>query len=82
MWDFTYKTEKGNATARWVNLPFTRLVHNTKFATTTTTTTTDISPIFKPEAIIEVAINIGGKDDQAGKVVYYFDEITGSKRQN
>ena len=75
-WEYTYKTEKGDTDARLVNLPFPSLVHNTKFAVST-----DISPVFKPEAIIEVAINIGAKDDQAGKGVYYFDEIIGSKLQ-
>jgi hypothetical protein len=76
LWDYTYKTEKGDTSSRLVNLPFSSLVHNTKFADSP-----DVSPVFKPETIVEVAIYIGGKDDEPGKGVYYFDEITASKLQ-
>jgi len=62
--------------ARWVNLPFSSFVHNTK-----STGSPDEKKVFKPEAIIETAIYIGGKNDTPGKGVYYFDEITGSKIQ-
>ena len=62
--------------ARMVNIPFPSLVHNIKFADSP-----DVSKVFKPEAIIETAIYIGGKNDAPGKGAYYFDEITGSKLQ-
>ena len=74
LWDFKYIPEKGDTMARWINLPFPSLVHNTKFAGSS-----DFSKVFKPEAIIETAIYIGGKNDAPGKGIYYFDEITGSK---
>ena len=77
LWDFKYIPEKGDTMARWVNLPFSGFVHNTK-----STDSSDVKMVFKPEAIIETAIYIGGKNDAPGKGIYYFDEITGSKLQN
>lgn len=76
LWDYKYITEKGDTMARMVNLPFSSLVRNTKSAGSP-----DVKMVFKPEAIIETAIYIGGKNDAPGKGVYYFDEITGSKLQ-
>jgi hypothetical protein len=40
-----------------------------------------VSPVFRPEAVIEVAIYIGGKNDEPGSGVYYFDEMEGCKLQ-
>ena len=76
LWAYKYIPEKGDKMARWVNLPFSSLVHNTKSADSP-----DVSKVFKPEAIIETAIYIGGKNDAPGKGVYYFDEIAGAKLQ-
>jgi len=76
LWAYKYIPEKGDKMARWVNLPFSSLVHNIKSADSP-----DVSKDFKPEAIIETAIYIGGKNDAPGKGIYYFDEIAGAKLQ-
>lgn len=76
LWDYKYKTEKGDTTARWVTIPFFNLKHNTKFAGSA-----EVSPSFKPNSINEVAIFIGGKDDEPGNGIYYFDELAGCKLQ-
>ncbi len=74
LWGYKYIPEKGDTSSRMVNLPFSSLVHNTKFADSS-----GVKMVFKPEAIIETAIYIGGKNDEPGKGVYYFDEIEGAK---
>jgi hypothetical protein len=33
--------------------------------------------VFKPEALIEVALCIGGRNDEPGEGVYYFDDFQG-----
>ncbi|NEW81988.1 MAG: DUF1080 domain-containing protein [Mariniphaga sp.] len=76
LWNYKYIPEKGDAMARWVNIPFSSLVRNTK-----SSDSPDVKMVFKPEAIIETAIYIGGKNDAPGKGVYYFDEIVGAKIQ-
>jgi hypothetical protein len=76
LWEYTYLTEKGNTDGRWVTIPFFNLKHNIKYADSP-----DVSPIFKPESVIEVAIYIGGRKDEPGKGTYYFDEIAGAKLQ-
>lgn len=76
LWSYAYKCEKGDTTARIVSIPFFNLIHNIKFADSP-----DVSPVFKPEAVIEVAIYIGTKNDAPGKGVYYFDEIYGTQLQ-
>lgn len=76
LWDYHYLTEKGDTTARMVTIPFYVLIHNTKYADTP-----DVSPVFLPEAVIEVAICIGNKENKPGSGTYYFDEIYGCKLQ-
>ena len=76
LWAYKYVSEKGDKMARWINIPFSSFVHNTK-----STDSSDVKMVFKPEAIIETAIYIGGKNDAPGKGVYYFDEIAGAKLQ-
>jgi hypothetical protein len=76
LWEYTYLTEKGNTEGRWVTIPFFNLKHNIKYADSP-----DVSPTFKPEAVIEVAIYIGGRTDEPGKGTYYFDELAGTKLQ-
>ena len=76
LWEYTYLTETGNTEGRWVTIPFFNLKHNTKYADSP-----DVSPAFKPEAVIEVAIYIGGRTDEPGKGTYYFDELAGTKLQ-
>ena len=76
LWDYKYLTEKGDTAARWVTIPFFNLKRNTKFADST-----DVSTTFKPDAITEVAIYIGGKNDEPGSGVYYLDELSGCKLQ-
>ncbi|NJK87228.1 MAG: hypothetical protein HC906_15845 [Bacteroidales bacterium] len=56
LWEFTYYPEKNDSTAKTVILPFKDLRHNIKFVDAD-----DHSPVFKPEALIEVAIYIGGR---------------------
>jgi hypothetical protein len=72
LWDFMVYPQKGDTTARIITVPFSKLVHNTKFQDAP-----DVSPVFKPQALIEVAICIGGRDGEAGKGTYYFDEMKG-----
>jgi hypothetical protein len=76
LWDYKYLTEKGDTTARIVVIPFISLVHNTRFADAP-----DFSPVFKPEAVIEAAVYIGGRNDEPGTGTWYFDEIAGRKLQ-
>ena len=76
LWDYVYKTEKGDMAARIVTVPFYALVHNIKYADSP-----DVSPKFKPGAVIEVAIYIGGRNDEPGSGIFYFDEIAGCKLQ-
>ena len=71
LWSVKYVPAKGDTSPRIVSVPFAMLVHNTKFADSP-----DISPVFKPEAVIEVAFYIGARSDEAGEGVYWFDEIT------
>ncbi len=76
LWEYTYLTEKGNTDGRWVTIPFFNLKHNTKYADAP-----DVSPTFKPEAVIEVAFYIGGRNDEPGSGTVYLDEISGAKLQ-
>ena len=72
LWDFTYVPKKGDTAPRWVIVPFSKLVKNAKYADSPNT-----RPVFKPEALIEVALCIGGRNDDAGAGVYYFDDFKG-----
>ena len=70
LWSSKYVPAKGDTAARIVSVPFAKLVHNTKYADSP-----DVSPVFKPEAVIEVAFYIGGRSDEPGEGVYYFDDL-------
>lgn len=70
LWSYKYVPEKGDTAARTVSVPFAKLVQNTRFADSK-----DVSPVFKPEAVIEVAFYIGGRNDEPGEGVYCFDEL-------
>jgi hypothetical protein len=72
LWDFTYAPKKGDTAPRLVTVPFSKLVKNAKYADSPNT-----SPVFKPEALIEVALCIGGRNDDPGDGVYYFDDFRG-----
>jgi hypothetical protein len=72
LWDYTYVPKKGDTTPRIVTVPFSKLVKNAKYADSPNT-----SPVFKPEALIEVALCIGGRNDEPGDGVYYFDDFQG-----
>jgi hypothetical protein len=72
LWDYTYVPKKGDTAARIVTVPFSKLIKNAKYADSP-----DTSPIFKPEALIEVALCIGGRNDEPGDGVYYFDDFVG-----
>jgi len=72
LWDYTYVPKKGDTTPRMVTVPFSKLVKNAKYADAL-----DTSPVFKPEALIEVALCIGGRNDEPGEGVYYFDDFRG-----
>ncbi len=72
LWDFTYVPKKGDTAPRLVTVPFSKLVKNAKYADSPNT-----SAVFKPEALIEVALCIGGRNDEPGDGVYYFDEFRG-----
>lgn len=70
LWSTKYIPAKGDAQPRLVTIPFASLVQNTKHANSP-----DVSPIFKPSAVIEVALYIGARPDAPGEGVYYLDEI-------
>ena len=72
LWDYTYVPKKGDTAPRIVTVPFSKLVKNAKYADSP-----DTSPVFKPEALIEVALCIGGRNDEPGHGVYYFDDFQG-----
>jgi len=72
LWDYTYVPKKGDTTPRLVTVPFSKLVKNAKYADSP-----DTSRVFKPEALIEVALCIGGRNDEPGDGVYYFDDFQG-----
>lgn len=72
LWDYTYVPKKGDTAARLVTVPFSKLIKNAKYADSP-----DTSPVFKPEALIEVALCIGGRKDEPGEGVYYFDDFQG-----
>jgi hypothetical protein len=61
LWDYTYVPKKGDTAARLVTVPFSKLIKNAKYADSPNT-----SPVFKPEALIEVALCIGGRNDEPG----------------
>jgi len=72
LWDYTYVPKKSDTTPRLVTVPFSTLVKNAKYADSP-----DTSPVFKPEALIEVALCIGGRNGDPGEGVYYFDDFQG-----
>lgn len=72
LWDFTYVPTTSDKTPRRVTVPFSKLVKNAKYADSP-----DTSPTFQPEALIEVALCIGGRNDDPGDGVYYFDDFQG-----
>lgn len=74
LWDFKYVPEKGDTTPRVVTVPFAKLIKNSKYADSANT-----SPAFKPEALIEVALCIGGRNDKPGSGVYHFDDFVSVK---
>ena len=76
LWDFDYLPEKGDTSSRLVLIPFSRLKHNTKLATSP-----DVGRTFKTDSVIETTISIGSKDDKPGSGAYYFDEFAGCKIQ-
>lgn len=61
---------RGDTAARIVSVPFSNLIHNTKYADAP-----DTSPVFQPETVIEVAFYIGGRDDEPGEGTYDFDDL-------
>ena len=70
LWSFKYVPAKSDTAARVVTIPFAKLEHNVKYADSP-----DTSPVFKPEALIEIAFYIGGRNDAPGDGAYYLDEI-------
>lgn len=72
LWDYTYVPKKGDTTPRMVTVSFSKLVKNAKYADAP-----DTSPAFKPEALIEVALCIGGRNAEPGEGIYYFDDFQG-----
>ena len=72
LWDYTYVPKKGDTNPRIVTVPFSKLVKNARYADSP-----DTSPVFRPEALIEVALCIGGRNDEPGDGLYYFDDFQG-----
>jgi len=74
LWDYSVIPQKGDTAARLITVPFSKLVHNTKFADSN-----DWSPVFLPGAVIEVSFCIGGHKSEPGNGVCYIGEIEGVK---
>jgi mannan endo-1,4-beta-mannosidase len=72
LWEFCIHPKKDDTSGQIIVVPFSELVHNVKYADAP-----DVSPVFKPEALIEVALYICGINDEPGDGVYYFDDIVG-----
>ena len=70
LWQTVYVPAKGVTAGRIVTIPFAKLEHNVKYADSP-----DTSPVFKPEALIEIAFYINSRNDEPGDGVYYIDEI-------
>ena len=70
LWQTVYVPKKGDTGGRVVTIPFAALEHNVKYADSP-----DTSPVFKPEALIEIAFYIGGRRDEPGEGTYYIDDI-------
>lgn len=70
LWQTVYQPGKGDTKGRVVTIPFAKLEHNVKYADSP-----DTSPVFKPEALIEIAFYINGRNDEPGDGVYYIDDI-------
>lgn len=70
LWQTVYVPKKGDTRGRVVTIPFASLEHNIKYADSP-----DTSPVFKPEALIEIAFYINGRNDEPGDGAYYIDEI-------
>lgn len=70
LWQTVYLPKKGDTAGRVVTIPFATLEHNIKYADSP-----DTSPVFKPEALIEIAFYVNGRQDEPGDGVYYIDEI-------
>ena len=70
LWQTVYVPAKGDTAGRIVTIPFAKLEHNVKYADSP-----DTSPVFKLEALIEIAFYINGRNDEPGDGVYYLDDI-------
>ena len=70
LWEYRYAPKRGETNGRVVTIPFVTLEHNVKYAGSS-----DTSPVVKPEALIEIAFYIGGRNDEPGEGVYYIDDI-------
>ena len=70
LWQTVYVPAKGDTAGRIVTIPFAKLEHNVKYADSP-----DTSPVFKPEALIEIAFYINGRNDEPGDGVYYLDDV-------
>jgi uncharacterized protein len=75
LWDFMVYPKQGDTIAQIITVPYSKLVHNTKHADAP-----DLSPVFLPGAVIEVAICIGGRNGKPGNGTYYFDEFKAIKQ--
>jgi hypothetical protein len=72
LWEYKFLLAEGDTAARYIVLPYSDLKHNTKYKDSP-----DVSDVFLPGSVIEVAMYIGGKNDKPGSGSYYFDEIMG-----
>lgn len=71
LWSLSYALEPGDTSARLVTIPFADLQHVTRFADAP-----DVSPVFKPEAIIELSLYVAGREQREfGESTYVFDAI-------
>ena len=70
LWSYKYVPAKSHTAAHVVTVPFAKLEHNVKYADSP-----DTSAVFKPEALIEIAFYINGRNDEPGNGVYYLDDI-------
>jgi hypothetical protein len=70
LWSKPCPAKRGDTKPRLERIAFSSLVQNTKYADSP-----DVSPIFKPADVIEIAFYISAKNATPGDGVFYIDDI-------
>lgn len=74
LWSTVIPLERGDTAPRIVTVPYAKLVQNSKHADAP-----DVSPVFKPADVIEVAFYVGGRTDPPGAGSLIVDDIVAIK---